>query len=765
MPERHNFLQDNAAPNTVPALASSELPTVGSIFARPGSLRPAATRSAPCLRAAVAALASVAAITVLIFFCSRVYKRRAVQSLRSRRLANSEDSSAPADVCGNDGNAEEQEHAEVQQRSSPSEREERGVPLKKRLSARGSEAGIDGERHTPRYQQEMQHDHETMAGPSVSYTTTAASSPDQLGYSPYLFRSQVSSAQMGYPMQQDTAALLMNLQPRVYGDYPLTVRDGQTILLAIRQLQKQVRRVERKVNRLQRQLEGRRQTGQRQQAHVRLQRDEQEVYQEQQQRSLYLQHLQWQRQQQQLYLLQQQHQQHLVQLAEQYRLMQQQQQQQELLPAEENGHVGEDRERDQQPMQEQEQEQQAKQQEEIQQPAKKKQKLKHLEDPEPVAKEQEQVHERHPLSGHLLNEWVEQSHPESVSPQPSTSQEALRSSAAAAAAAAAAEAAAAAAAEADAEAAIGPSTSKDIKTQATPGQSAAPASTADLAAAASTDDPAGPPGPAAGSGAAEVEGAEGGPSSAASAKQETVQLPTLSSLLGHPRPALPRPAFVTFVQQEEPGSGVGDQDDHPFCRLPKVMVKQIPNPLMIDFRRAVTAGLGRRNPMPLLHKIQQVMGMDGLYLSHIKELSDAVTELIGHAMYHQKLDVSKYENFRAAEKLGVRFLVMDAVVSTLILLDQRVDAGLWKTFIDSISDVLPSQTPRGNYAGKPAFYTSLVRELGNAIKLLKSGQRPIRAELVKIKQMLICNPLSPARFRERDFTPWRRAAGCFSNGQ
>ncbi|CDJ36259.1 LOW QUALITY PROTEIN: uncharacterized protein EMH_0072420 [Eimeria mitis] len=156
MPERHNIVQENATPTGASAFVSSELPTVESIFTRSRNLRGKASRSSSSLRVILSALASVAAIVILVFSCSHAYNRRAVQDYRTRRLANSEDSDAAVDLCGEFGGQEEQPQRERPRLPSLPSGDGRGMPHKKRLLERVAAGATGGSAHE-RQQEGKQH--------------------------------------------------------------------------------------------------------------------------------------------------------------------------------------------------------------------------------------------------------------------------------------------------------------------------------------------------------------------------------------------------------------------------------------------------------------------------------------------------------------------------------------------------------------------------------------------------------------------------------
>src|SRR5699024_7352853 len=66
-----------------------------------------------------------------------------------------------------------------------------------------------------------------------------------------------------------------------------------------------------------------------------------------------------------------------------------------------------------------------------------------------------------------------------------------------------------------------------------------------------------------------------------------------------------------------------------------------------------------------------------------------------------------------------------------------------------------SLTASGVQRPKEVFNATLLSHLLLAMQQLKEGRRPNHALLFKIKFMLFCSPLSPPRFQQASFDPWR----------
>ncbi|CDI82693.1 hypothetical protein EAH_00067350 [Eimeria acervulina] len=219
---------------------------------------------------------------------------------------------------------------------------------------------------------------------------------------------------------------------------------------------------------------------------------------------------------------------------------------------------------------------------------------------------------------------------------------------------------------------------------------------------------------------------------------------------------------TTTKRRGKAGSPLPSVKEHPFVHLPRLTVEGPPVECSVDVKRAVSTPPGRRFPVPLLQKSLRLFLQPMLNAAQMKELATLTEQLIGHAMFHQRYDVSHVKPHRAAERLGVRFLVLETVVSTLIVLHQTPDPVAWKQLTDAISHAQPLPTPQGHYAGRRRFFTTLAAELSSAIKTLKTGRRPDPADLLDIKLKLFCHKYSPPRLKEADFDIWRQCDRDFT---
>ncbi|CDI78882.1 hypothetical protein EAH_00038180 [Eimeria acervulina] len=772
MSERHNILQNSATPSAAPAFASLALPTLESIFPRPGIGRPDACRSASCLRAALATLASFAAIAVLVSFCSRVYARRAVQNPRIRRLARSEPSDAS--VCSSFGAGEEQQRRQDPGPSGlPSGRDWK-LPLKKRLLIRVAEAGTGGGGGIPRQQPQQQGLHAPVLpllglSPPQPYGV-----PDKPGLAQFPVGGALSSAQLRAPAELDEDTGLLSLHPRQHAAGHFVACASQTAPLEVRKLQRQLRRMRRQLHRLHWLLPRKARSRQHQLAQLHRQRDQHKRYQ-QQHRHEYWKHSSWQ-QRKKLHTLVQEQQKHLLLQHKERPSLLQQQNYQHSLQQQQQEHVVNQNEQNvleqqtyEQSVQNQEHHQVVQQQEQgvtpqesHQQHAGRKRKRKQQEQPAQQEKHQVQPAQLGGQPSAYMEEdaWLS---PDSQRPHPlppSTFQQALQSPSAAAVACPSTQwrlqvvQGFAQAGHAALPTCVDAENSRGGAAAAPEGLSA-PASVA-AALELPTAAPCSAALTAAGEGASlgvptgytlltggSVEGAgaaASGPEATATARS-TVSMHAWTPLVT----ALPLVPDFSF----------GEIMDHPFVRLPRRMVEMKVPWCYVDLRRALATCPGRRDAVPLLQEAHDLLSLRFLSVTDTVNLAYIARNLVGNAVNHQTQDLSDHQTSRAVERLGIRFLLLDAVVSTFIVLEQTPDPSLWKSVVDSISHAAPPLTIRGNSAGRQTFFSFLGQQLSRAMQTLKTGRRPDASDLVKIKRMLFCLDASPTRFKSQEFDRWR----------
>ncbi|CDJ58311.1 hypothetical protein EMWEY_00015010 [Eimeria maxima] len=656
-------------------------------------------------------IASVAAITALVLFCSRVYTRRAVHGLRSRKLAKSEDNEALVRTCAGSSDEDGEQEPHGQPHENGSVGLETHLPLKKRLLARVAQAGRDDVLSSPQQQRQQ-------LTPEVQTSREFGLRTGLLAHGPHQHAGQSSSHAL------QTSLQVWEQRPPLSGMQP-------------------------ELHRLQQQLPINPPSLQQQHSHVLPEGSE--PYQKQQQHLL----LQWP---------QKQLQQSLPHLRRHESLLQKQGKQL-LQPMERQ--VGMQDSEQQQALPEKRQ--QAKVQDDSdEQPSRKKRKREEQTEPNARKEQLQPVVEPECLEE---DAWLASGTLGSHEPEHSK-QQALKSPTEVAVA--------------------GPSTSAHPTVQATPGSSVPCIVTlpADTAAGDSEDETsaARASGTAAANAAAAIDRPHAGLASAASRHARrgmSLQVPVLSSLLTGGRMELGKakivaggsavasatptsvstPALVTKLPSKEDFIK-GALEKHPYARLPTRVVENVPLEFQVNLERAVTRTRRRRHPIHLLRKAHNLLLLQCLFPMQLKELAETAENLIAHSMEYQSVDVSGHLTCRAVERLALRFLIMDVVVSTMIVLGQSeglINNEHWNRFTSAVSHAGPPPIMR-YYPGRPQFFSGLAQQLTCAIQTLKTGIRPSAKELVKLKRKLFCLELSPVRLQTEDFEPWRQDDACRADG-
>lgn len=778
MPKLHNILYDNAAPTLASPFSSPELPAGELVFAKPGCWGTKASRSPACLRVVLAALASVAAIAVLVFLCSRSYRRRAVQDIEGRRLASSGASGGLDDACTVSKDEEEHEQGRSPQHPRFPGDDDWKLPFKKRWMVRAAGSGASDARRSPQQPGQQPHHHESAGAPSHASQSQDSRKPKERGL-PSLASRPSTSAPERTPPQNDAPTLRPGLRPRRRAPETRTSNVRQTTLQKKRkgrQTQRGPQRQQSKVQRDRRQQQVLPEQQQQQQERRLPHRHEQkkalqtQQQQDKGQKPLHLQEMQ-PPDQQQAVQDQDQHQ-AMEHGAQQATPNEGNEQKSGKRKREQKDQEGLDQDGEQQQTMQQQEQQTASQGEGDEQGGKRQRKEEHQQETEQVVEEkQQQVQQSADRPSTFLPEaWIEPvSPPEPEPSEANTSQQPLQPSptnvpfmpkglntqAPAGSSPTLFEALSAAAKGLRVASvlipAVGPSSSKDEAATAseTAGASAARAQTGSelphsglpLAARTTTEGSLSSTMPALssvlvdgrlqGAGTA-TETPAAGPSGSA-----VVANPTITKLLGAPE-------FTTDGERE-----------HPYVRLPKAVVGKNTKSLHIDLKTAVTIHYGRRDVIPLLVRSHELLCRKFLIPGQLMELGFIVKDLIAHAVRYQHYNLHEHATVRAAERLGLRFLLMDTVVSYMMIVGQTPDPVYWKMFTDSVGHVAPPVTTWGN-AGKASPSSFLGQELSRAIQMLKRGERPLPAHMLKLKRLLFCWEHSPMLFRKEDFDPWRR---------
>ncbi|CDJ51254.1 hypothetical protein, conserved [Eimeria brunetti] len=162
---------------------------------------------------------------------------------------------------------------------------------------------------------------------------------------------------------------------------------------------------------------------------------------------------------------------------------------------------------------------------------------------------------------------------------------------------------------------------------------------------------------------------------------------------------------------------------------------------------------------------QDFLSRPTLAPADVEELTLTAERLCAYMLYER--GPSELAPIRViAEYIGLHFLYLDAVLATLQLHGQEASLEWWGKIVHGVKNFFPCQMEpiRGPQA-KTQYSHMLVCELGRALQTLKEGRRPEASELIRLKRLLFCSPLSPKRFRGSSFDMFREADKPFCDPQ
>lgn len=252
---------------------------------------------------------------------------------------------------------------------------------------------------------------------------------------------------------------------------------------------------------------------------------------------------------------------------------------------------------------------------------------------------------------------------------------------------------------------------------------------------------------------------------------------------------------AVFVDPEEGPSSRGApsgpsllSDTHPFARVPKLAPGVIARPFSALHAR--TSDLAISRPGKMLSEMHSLFLNDTLDAREATLVVSLLELLMAHAFEYQTAEVSYQAPSHAASVLGIRFLVLDAIVAGFMAVGQTPPSDLWKDFAAAVPHKFsprpmdktgePSghpgppvlrgpprppgllgppglQAPSGPEGKlRPSPYRDLAMNLSAALETLKTGTRPPAAELIAIKRMMFCSKFIIRRFQTPAFDLWKK---------
>ncbi|KAL8454207.1 hypothetical protein Emed_000465 [Eimeria media] len=161
-------------------------------------------------------------------------------------------------------------------------------------------------------------------------------------------------------------------------------------------------------------------------------------------------------------------------------------------------------------------------------------------------------------------------------------------------------------------------------------------------------------------------------------------------------------------------------------------------------------------PLRCLRRVHELLNKKTLVPNQAQVLVFMAEGLVSYLMFRHRSTLLALHYSQMVDKLGTRYMCLDAIVSMLQLLGPAMTPHEWW---DSFVRWVPTEYhPRELVTNLPqaAEHRDLSIRLSNALKILKQGQRPPEEETVKLKRDLL-RTHATAQFRDKRWDLWRQA--------
>ncbi|KAL8425878.1 hypothetical protein Efla_007751 [Eimeria flavescens] len=210
----------------------------------------------------------------------------------------------------------------------------------------------------------------------------------------------------------------------------------------------------------------------------------------------------------------------------------------------------------------------------------------------------------------------------------------------------------------------------------------------------------------------------------------------------------------------QPGTsaaGVAAFREHAFYRTPTVL-PQYRDLKLFNPEATRSFGLAFTQPLRRLLDLRKKLSQDTLSPAQLSELADRSTELLAYLYHYEDYPAMDRRNHLAVRTLGMRYLILDAIVCALQVLGVPIEGPWWNAITRRIPDEAAKLSGFRPYPRQRAqtFHHELLRKLVAALQTLKTGNRLSRDETIALKRMLFCSEFSPANFKRPRWNPWRQ---------
>ncbi|KAL8433953.1 hypothetical protein ACSSS7_003476 [Eimeria intestinalis] len=243
----------------------------------------------------------------------------------------------------------------------------------------------------------------------------------------------------------------------------------------------------------------------------------------------------------------------------------------------------------------------------------------------------------------------------------------------------------------------------------------------------------------------EREGSESEDARAVSAGPSRAMLPTISTA---------KPALLGKARESnEPWN----EHEHPFTRLPVMLPGAVRRSLEPGkYRTEYGASL---STLSLLKRIRGFYSRPTLDAEEAEDLLCTLETLLWVARARLKPAGRATSPSHLSEKLSTYLMVYDSLVCGMELFGSKMNfEEWWPSFVSShTTDYRASIETRRKQRGGPSFLFHLrfINAASAALAIYKTGVRPPKKDIIRLKRMIFCEKFSPRRFAGDRGKPWR----------
>ncbi|KAL8424246.1 hypothetical protein Efla_007295 [Eimeria flavescens] len=191
---------------------------------------------------------------------------------------------------------------------------------------------------------------------------------------------------------------------------------------------------------------------------------------------------------------------------------------------------------------------------------------------------------------------------------------------------------------------------------------------------------------------------------------------------------------------------------HPYVHIPAL--RQGVQPRRFSLNNMMSPDQCPRRHVNVLRKVRQLLLRPTLNQADADLLVNLSEKLASHAVHMMASDISFLRPYAAAEQMGRRFMLFNALYSASLALGASWSLEPWWELLASkmTTDYLYYAEFRANVN---KFNVALTDDLMEALRLYKLGMSPTNADIISLKFRLFCKPQSPYFLRDASWRPWR----------